>query len=284
VYGHISAFGTDGYTLSEGADSGNPFANENESGTTYVSWNWKAGTSVSGNSTGAGDDIAYTGSVNTDAGFSIIRYGGNGNTGHQIPHRLGVVPDAIWIKNLTTQSWNCFFPNTSMGATKGLQLDNTGAQGTVSHLNNTMPSTSVVTLGSGAGSNTRDGDSNPQPYIMYSWKSIEGFSKIGEYKGNSNADGSYIHLGFRPAFVLIKRTDSSGQGAPIFDSARDEYNMTVKRLRSDSGASELNTDGQLDFLSDGFKLRNTDGSTNNSSGTYIYMAFAETPFKYSNAR
>jgi hypothetical protein len=171
-----------------------------------------------------------------------------------------------------------------MGATKGLQLDNTGAQGTVSHLNNTMPSTSVVTLGSGAGSNTRDGDSNPQPYIMYSWKSIEGFSKIGEYKGNSNADGSYIHLGFRPAFVLIKRTDSSGQGAPIFDSARDEYNMTVKRLRSDSGASELNTDGQLDFLSNGFKLRNTDGSTNNSSGTYIYMAFAETPFKHSNAR
>ena len=132
---HLLEYGTDGFNFIGGSPtSAAGHQQVNSTSYNYVAWNWKAGTSVSGNSTGAGDDVAYTGSVNTAAGFSIIRYGGNGTTGHQIPHRLGVVPDAIFIKNLETSSWNCWFPNTSMGGTKMMQLDNTGAASTQSWL------------------------------------------------------------------------------------------------------------------------------------------------------
>ena len=251
-----------------------------------MSWNWKAGTSVSGNSTGAGDDIAYTGSVNTDAGFSIIKYGGNGTTGHQIPHRLGVVPDMIWIKNITTQSWNCWFPNTSMGGTKMMQLDNTGAASTQQWLNSKMPTSTVVELEAGAATNTRDGSNNPQPYIMYSFKSIEGYSKVGSYIGNSSADGTFVNTNFAVKWVLIKNTTySSGTDWYIWDKARDPYNFVYHDLTTNSSAAEDTDDGvRCDFLSNGFKLRHSSTATNNSSHTYNYIAFAETPFKYSNAQ
>jgi len=272
----LQAFASDGFQI--GADS-----RLNTDDDPVVAWNWKAGTSVSGNSTGAGADLAYAGSVNTDARFSIIKYGGNGNNGHQIPHHLSAVPDAIFIKSLTSQSWNCFFPNTSMGATKGLQLDNTGAQGTVGHLNNTMPSTSVVTLGSGAGSNTRDGDSNPQPYIMYSFKSIPGFSKIGQYIGNGNADSVYVNLGFKPGWIMIKGS-SVAENWNILDATRSPNNTGNKeRLQANATTTEGAT-WSCDFVSNGFKIRTTDGEANTNNASYIYMAFAETPFKYSNAR
>jgi len=270
--------------LSNGFTTGDDVVT-NTDGEAYVAWNWKAGTSVSGNSTGAGDDVAYTGSVNTDAGISIIKYGGNGSTGHQIPHRLGVVPDMIWIKNITTQSWNCFFPNTSMGATKGLQLDNGGAQGTVSHLNNTMPTSTVVELELGAATNTRDGNNDPQPYIMYSFKSIPGYSKMNMYGGNGSADGSFVFCGFRPSFVLMKVTGLDDERWMMYDSKRDPVNFVSKRLLADDNNAESSGSGQsLDFLSNGFKIRANQASINSAGYFYVYMAFAETPFKYSNAR
>ena len=270
--------------LSNGFTTGDDVTT-NTDGEGYVAWNWKAGTSVSGNSTGSGADVAYTGSVNTDAGFSIIKYGGNNTAGHQIPHHLGVVPDMIWIKNLTTQSWNCFFPNTSLGATKGLQLDNGGAQGTVSHLNNTMPSTSVVTLSTGAGTNTKDGNDDPQPYVMYSFKSIPGYSKMNMYKGNGSADGSFVFCGFRPAFVLMKVTGLDDERWMMYDSKRDPVNFVSTRLLADDNNAESSGSGQsLDFLSNGFKIRANQASINSNGYFYVYMAFAEMPEKYSNAR
>tara|TARA_R110002073_G_scaffold9899_2_gene49115 strand:+ start:214 stop:966 length:753 start_codon:yes stop_codon:yes gene_type:complete len=250
-----------------------------------VSWNWKAGTSVSGNSTGAGDDIAYTGSVNTDAGISIIKYGGNGSTGHQIPHRLGVVPDMLWIKNITTQSWNCWWPNTQMGATKMMQLDHGGAQSEISWINNTMPTSTVVELEAGAATNTRDGSNNPQPYMMYSFKSIEGFSKFHEFKGNGSADGAFVFCGFLPSFVLIKVTGLSDERWMMYDNKRDPVNFVSKRLVADDNNVESSGSGQsLDFLSNGFKIRANQASLNSAGYYYVYMAFAETPFKQSNSR
>ena len=268
---NLTSFDSNGFSL--GATSGTNQINYENDG--HVAFNWKAGTSVSGNSTGAGDDVAYTGSVNTAAGFSIIRYGGNGTTGHQIPHRLGVVPDAIFIKNITTQSWNCWFPNTSMGGTKMMQLDNTGGASTQSWLNSKMPTTSVVELEAGAATNTRDGNNDPQPYIMYSFKSIEGYSKVGSYTGNNSADGVFLYLGFRPMWILVKRTDADGMNWMLF--RHDD-----KQLEANTTSTEFSGD-YIDMLSNGFKVR-TQANMVNDSANYIYIAFAETPFKYSNAR
>ena len=274
----LQAFASDGFQI--GNDS-----RLNTNNDPVSSWNWYAATSVSGNSTGAGDDVAYTGSVNTDAGFSIIKYGGNASTGHQVPHHLGVVPDMIWIRNLTTQSWNCWWPNTSQGATKVLQLDNGSATSAQSWINNTMPTATVVELEAGAATNTRDGDSNPQPYMMYSWKSIPGYSKFDMYKGNGSADGTFVNCGFRPAFVLMKVTGLSDERWMMYDSKRDPFNFVSKRNAADGALTESSGSGQsLDFLSNGFKLRADQASINSANYFYVYMAFAETPFKYSNAR
>ena len=275
----LTAFNSNSFTVG----SSNTVNNGNNN--TYVSWNWKAGTSVSGNSTGAGDDIAYTGSVDTEAGFSIIKYGGNASTGHQIPHRLGVVPDMIWIKNITTQSWNCWWPNTSLGATTQVQLDNGSAQSDQSWINNTMPTASVVELEAGAATNARDGSSNPQPYVMYSFKSIPGHSKMDIYKGNGSADGTFVNCGFRPAFVLMKVTGLADERWMMYDNKRDPFNFVSKRLVADDDNVESSGSGQsLDFLSNGFKLRANQASQNSANYFYVYMAMAETPFKYSNAR
>ncbi len=258
----------------------------NENTYPFVAWNWKAGTSVSGNSSGSGTAQSYTGSVNTDAGFSIIKYTGNGTDGMQVPHHLGVVPDAIFIKSLTTQSWNCFFPN-ALGADKGLQLDNTGAQGGPfysTHLSDDMPTTSVVKLGNGAMTNTF-ADGVGQDYIMYCWANKDGYSKAGKYTGNGSTDGTFVYTGFRPAFVMIKTNTASGEWV-MFDDQRDIDNVAHNALRANNTATESNVinDNEIDMLSNGFKARGNGGWTNTNGRGFIYFAFAETPFKYSNAR
>jgi hypothetical protein len=274
----LTSFDSDGFTIGNAGGL-------NVNNATGVAWNWKAGTSVSGNTTGSGTAQSYTGSVNSDAGFSIIKYTGNGTDGMQVPHHLGVVPDAIFIKSLTVQSWNCFFPN-ALGADKGLQLNNTGAQDGPfysTHLSDTMPTTSLVTLGNGAATNTY-ADGVGQDYIMYCWANKDGYSKVGSYTGNGNADGTFVYTGFRPKFVMFKSASSSSSWL-ILDSARNLYNLTNNNIRAnESGAAFDSSFGVADFLSNGFKPRASSNDTNADTYTYIYIAFAETPFKYSNAR
>jgi len=276
----LTAFGADGFTV--GADTN--YADTTGDG--MVAWNWLAGSAVSGTTSGSGDDTDYTGSVNTDAGFSIIRYGGNDTDGHLIPHHLGVIPDAIFIKNLTLNSWNCFFPNV-LGADAGLQLDNNGAEGGPfysTHLSDEMPTSSVVQLGSGAQTNASNSLTPPQPYIMYSWKSIEGYSKVGYYTGNTDNDGSFIYTGFRPAFVLRKRTDSTSHWY-LADNKRVGWNGSNSNYVSLPNATAAEADAdRIDLLSNGFKNRTIDTEVNGTGADYIYLAFAETPFKYSNSR
>ena len=269
----IDSFDSDGFT------TGSSYAFLNGS-TPFVAWNWKAGTSVSGNSSGSGTTTSYTGSVNTDAGFSIIKYTGNATAGLQIPHHLGVVPDAIFIKSLTVQSWNCFFPNTSLGATKGLQLDNDGAEGTVSHLNNTMPTTSVVTLGTGAGTNT-SADGVGQEYIMYCWANKDGYLKVGSYTGTGNSDGTFVYTGHRPSLVLVK-SNSRAESWGIYDSERLGYNPNNRSLYPNLANAEHSSTDHMDILSNGFKLYST--NHNGTGESYIFLSIAETPFKYSNGR
>ena len=267
-----TSFNSDGFTI--GSDAGT-----NANTKTYASWNWKAGTSVSGDTTGSGTLKTYTGSVNTTSGFSIIKYTGNGTAGHTIPHHLGVAPSAIFVKKLNELGdWSNY--HSVLGNAGYMRLNNTNAFATAStYWNNTSPTSSVFTTGT-----TGNINGSGSTYIAICFADVQGYSKIGSYIGNGNADGTFVYTGFKPAFILRKRTDTTGAWL-IQDNKRDGINRAVANslptdqnvLRAnDSSAEEFNN--ELDILSNGFKLRATDAFGNASGGTYIFAAFASNPF------
>ena len=257
----LTAFGSDGFTLqtSDGVNHNNQ---------TFASWNWKAGTSVSGNTTGSGTAKAYSGSVNTGAGFSIIKYVGNGSAGHTIPHHLGVTPEIIITKRLSDAGeWYVYSP--VMGNTKHMRLNQTGAEDTANTIwNNTSPTSSVFTVGTNG-----DVNGNNNPIIAYSFNSVQGYSKFGSYVGNGNADGSYVHLGFKPAFIMIKVTSTTSNWG-MFDNKRLGFNPKNEFVRANETTSESSDYDGIDFLSNGFKLRTT-STLVNAAQTYLYMAFGQ---------
>ena len=263
----MSAIGSDGFTVIDQDQV-------NRSNDTYASWNWKAGTAVSGNTTGSGSAKAYTGSVSTTAGFSIIRYLGNGTNGHTIPHHLGAAPRWIFTKRLDSSSagdWTVLHMGMSGGASDFIELNSTGAKQTnIGRWRNTAPTSSVFTLASDATLNADD-----SPYIAYCFAEKQGFSKFGTYTGNGNANGRFLYTGFKPAMVIFKQT-SGGNHWYMFDNKRNPFNPKNNMIKADANAAE-STDLQVDFLSNGIKYVTNDH--NNSNGqTYIYMAFAENPF------
>jgi len=248
-----------------------------KNGLTYASWNWKAGTTGSGTTGGSGTAKAYSYSVNTTAGFSIVKYVGNGTAGHTIPHQLGVKPNLIIVKRLdAAENWNTY--DSVNGATKYLILDETSAVGTSSgRWNNTEPTSSVFTLG-----NSGNVNANNSEHIAYCFTSINGYSKIGGYTGNGNADGAFIYTGFKPAFVLVKITSGSSDWI-LQDTKRSTFNVSNTVLYpNDSSSEDVNTIYNLDILSNGFKTRTTHNRLNGSGSTYIYMAFAEAPLVGTN--
>ena len=266
---NIDSFDSDGFTLNA-TSATNPA--ENNLNSTYVAWNWLAGGSASSNSNGS---ITSSVSANTKAGFSIVSYTGNGSAGATVGHGLASAPE-LFINKRRSQSdpWQTYV--ASLGATKRLELDATSAAITsTASFNDTEPNSSVFTLGSGG-----YGNASSATYIAYCFHSVDGYSKVGTYSGNGSSDGSFIYTGFRPSWVMTKRIDSTG-GWVIVDNKRNTHNLVNNYLRPDSSTNEL-TANVSDFLSNGFKLRST---THNESGSsYIYLAFAEQPFKYSNAR
>jgi hypothetical protein len=143
--------------------------------------------------------------------------------------------------------------------------------------NSTLPNSSVITLGTGGFTNTSGED-----YICYAFAEKEGYSKFGKYIGNGSSNGPFIYTGFRPAWVMVKRTDSTGSWN-IADAVRSPYNEVDEQLQANLSNAESTT-FDMDFTSNGIKVRTTDGARNASGGTYIYLAFAEQPFKYANAR
>jgi len=249
----------------------------NSSGTTYVAHNWKAnGSSTSSNTNGS---ITSTVSANTDAGFSVVSYTGNG-TSSSIGHGLNEKPDCILLKERSGADYwwvnHVGLPNQS---TYGLFLNTSEGQQSRSYWGNTTPTSSVFYV-DGSGVTNQSGGT----YIAYCFHSVEGFSKFGEYYGTgSSTDGTFVYTGFRPAYVLIKQINTS-RDWHVYDSARDPYNQVERYSMINNMLSEYSGDNQFDFYSNGFKLRSSNTGSNASGGTYIYMAFAENPFKYANAR
>ena len=262
----LQAFETDGFQVGT-------HGSVNENGQTYVAWNWKAGTSVSGDTTGSGTLKTYTGSVNTTSGFSIIKYTGNGTAGHTIPHHLGVAPSAIFVKKLNELGdWSSY--HSVLGNAGYMRLNNTNAFATAStYWNNTSPTSSVFTTGT-----TGNINGSGSTYIAYCFAEKQGYSKFGSYTGNGNADGTFVYTGFKPAFVIAKES-SEARDWQLWDNKRLGYNASGgnKNLIPNKTDAE-DTYADIDILSNGFKLRNSSAADNKVSQTYIYMAFAENPF------
>ena len=259
----LASFDSDGFTINGGSDHG--------SGTNIVDWCWKAGTTGSGNTGGSGTYKTYNYSANTTAGFSIIKYTGNGTSGHTIPHHLGAVPFIVIVKRLeNTRHW-CV-GHASEGWTKAGFLSATDSWSAYDYWNNANPTSTSIALSSSVAVN-----SNDETYIMYIFTEKTGYSKFGSYTGNGNADGAFIYTGFKPALIIMKRSDASGNNWRIFDNKRSTsgFNVIDKTLRPNTTDAE--TSSNIDFVSNGVKIRNTDGEANTSGGTYIYMAFAEEP-------
>jgi hypothetical protein len=270
----LTAINSNGFSLGANNNSGCPDINYS-SGSTYVAWQWKAGGAAVSNTAGT---ISSQVSANTTSGFSVVTYTGNGTAGATWGHGLGVAPSFVIVKGRTNvDNWMTW--HTSYGGGQYfIELNTTNALGSAANVwNNTVPNSSVVTVGTGGTVNT-----NTTTYVAYCWSQIAGYSAFGSYTGNASTDGPFVYTGFRPRFLMIKRTDAANHWL-MYDTSRDTYNVGEKWLRANATDAEA-TGLYWDGLSNGFKIRVNDTASNASGGTYIYAAFAENPFKYANAR
>ena len=270
-----NGFTSDGFILGDNV-SGTGSTNQN--GNTYVSWNWKANGAGVSNTDGS---ITSTVSANPTAGFSIVTYTGTGAAA-TVGHGLGAAPSMVIVKSRANATgWvvgHALLNNGTNPWQYYLSLELTGAQGTTSLTwNNTAPTSSVFSLGSGSGTNPS------ATMVAYCFADVEGYSKFGSYTGNGSTDGTFVHLGFRPAWIMIKRTDTSGYYWWIVDTARNTYNALEYAVYAQASDAET-TGWYTDSLANGFKIRGSGAHMNTNGGTYIYMAFAENPFKNSLAR
>ncbi len=216
--------------------------------------------------------------VNATAGFSIVTYTGTSATTATIGHGLGVTPKVIIVRERDASSqWGYF--QTELGFGSKLNLDNTTAKGNSTLLNSTAPTSTVFSV-----RNTSSGDTlnNGGLFIAYLFSEVAAYSKFGEYTGNGNSDGIFLFLNFRPAFLILKRTGAAGAWY-IYDVKRNTSNVMDKELNPDKTQAEA-TLTTVDFLSNGFKIRTNNSAFNASGSTYIYLAFAESPFKNARAR
>ena len=262
----VTAFNSDGFSIGSSASL-------NNNTETYAAWQWKANGSGSSNSDGS---VSSTVSVNQTAGFSIVKWVHTTSANYTVGHGLGAVPKMVWVKTLDQgTNWGVFHSDITLG--NRLILNSTGAQTTGYWGANTFNST-VFSIGSAR-------DANSSNAIGYVFAEVEGYSKISSYVGNGSTDGTFVFTGFKPAWVLLKRTNAT-QEWQIYDNQRDPFNVANHKLEPNSNSVEsiLTTDNNLDFLSNGFKLRQGNGGMNASGSNYIYMAFAESPFKTSTAR
>ena len=254
--------------------------NVNNSGDSFVAWNWTANSGTTASSTNS------TVQVNSTSKFSIVQYNGTGSD-QTIGHGLGVKPDTIWVKCITENSatgsgvswriWQKDVISLSGDANSYLRFDSNDAHTAVGDSwGDTAPTSSVFTVGADVHTNASVSGGTAQ-YIAYCFANVDGYSKTGKYVGNSNNDGSFIWLGFKPSFVLIKSTSS--QYWMIQDSARWKFNPTDKPLFPSFTDAESGLGAQnIDLLANGFKCRSSSATQNSSSHTYIYVSFAEHPF------
>ena len=258
---YVNSFNTDGFTVGNVGWA-------NDSGQNYVAWQWKCnGGTTSSNSDG---DITATVQANTTAGFSIMTWTSNNADNQTIGHGLGAAPEVFWVKiRDATGSWYCYFKEA--GATHYLSLNSTGARVDNVIWGDTHPTSSVITV------DTNSLSGSTPTVVSYAFKQIQGYSKFGSYTGNGNADGPFVFTGFKPAWLLIKSSGSSGDNWVICDNKRDTFNVMENILLANSSNAEFD-ETSFDFLSNGFKLRQNAATYNDSGDTFIYMAFAEHPF------
>jgi hypothetical protein len=239
----LTAFGSDGFSLGSHADV-------NDSSDTYVAWNWKK---------------------TATAGFDIVSYSGNGSS-RTISHSLSAVPKLIILKNRSEAfDWRTY-TTVIDGSMDYVFLNKTDAKSDDSV---SVPTSSVFSL-----DNSNQTNKNGNNFIAYLFADVKGYSKFGSYTGNGDADGTFVYTGFRASFVMCKRSSGTGNWQ-MFDSKREGYNVDNDGLQANLSNAEA-TDDDLDILSNGFKLRGSGNDLNGSGETYIYMAFAESPFTNSN--
>ena len=269
----LTSFDSDGFSVGTFGDVNGSF--------NYASWNWKAnGTSTTNPS---GGTITTTASVNTTAGFSVFTYTGNGSAAH-IAHGLGVAPTLVIIKG-RSNSDNWFVKHPGIDANQYVYINSTGATASGSNVwSATNPDATKIYIGTDAGVN-----GNGETYVCYAFAEKKGYSKFGSYIGNGSTEGTFVYTGFRPAFVINKRTDSSTGGSWILqDNKRGANVINPVDLSfsptNNQGESDWGDTFDCDYLSNGFKWRmNGSGGYNNTSGaTYLYMAFAEAPLVGTN--
>ena len=266
---HITSFNSDGFSVGSAGDV-------NGNGTNFVSWNWKANGSGSSNTDGS---ITSTVSANTTAGFSIVKYTGTGSN-LTAGHGLGSVVKMFFVKELdNSNSWEVF--HASEGASKNAQLNTTAvfeSQGS-NRWNSTAPTSTTISIGTDSGVNRSSSN-----YIAYCFAEKKGYSKFGSYTGNGNADGTFIYTGFKPAFVMFKRSDGGSENWALLDSTRSYANVSNHTLAANSsnaessfggGESVFGASNKVDILSNGIKIREASNYNNTSGATYIYMAFGQ---------
>ena len=263
----ITSFDSDGYSL--GAD-----VKVNESSSyNYVGWSWLAGDSASSNSNGS---ITSSVSANTTAGFSIVSYTGTGSNA-TVGHGLGVAPSFVIVKDRGNAiSW--VVSGDNIGWNKNVYLDSTQAVQTANHFQDTAPTSSLMYLATDVAVN-----GSSRNYIMYCFAEKKGYSKFGQYTGNGNADGAFAYTGFKPAFIIFKRSDAAENWALMDNKLRPSNGVDNYYIYPDL-ANAQDTTSDFDMLSNGFKTRTASNFINGSGATYIYMAFAENPFVTSGTK
>jgi len=268
--GLLTSFNSNGFTVGSEADY-------NINGGSFVAWQWRASNATAVTNTAG--SITSTVSANTSAGFSIVTYTGTGANA-TVGHGLGVALSMVIVKQ---RNGSNSFPVWHSGLTGGsgyyVYLDLTNSVGTASSVfNATNPTSTLFSVGTNSLTN-----GNTDTYVAYCFAPIAGYSAFGSYTGNGSTDGTFVYTGFRPRFVMVKRTDTGGYWS-MKDTARDPYNVAGNLLFANASDAEYSNNQLFDLNSNGFKLRGSNSDINASGGTYIYMAFAETPLKFSNAR
>ena len=266
---YFTAINSNGFSLAGGIGQFNLNTNN------YVAWQWQAGQGTTSSNTNG--SITSTVSVNATAGFSVVTYTGTGANA-TVGHGLGVAPELVIVKSRSAAAtnWNVLHVN-AVGATRALFLNsNVTFTTSATYWNNTNPTSSVFSIGTDAGCNT-----NGATYVAYCFSSIKGFSAFPYFIGNGSVDGTFLYLGFRPKFVMIKNT---GIGDWVeLDTSRDQYNVASANLLANSSAAETSS-SSIDILSNGIKIRTTSANYNTNGNYYAVIAFAENPFQNSNAR
>jgi hypothetical protein len=271
----VTAFGDDGFTVGN-----NDTVNRDGASSPYVAWCWKASGSTAANTNGT--NITSTVDANTTSGFSIVSWTGDNSGSSTVGHGLGKTAEFVNIKNRTDGSdWQTKHKDMQSNSINEINNDSApsnrvgSTNGGIADLSGT---TTFGFIAGSAGVPSANGDSDAM--IAYVWNSVQGFSKFGSYEGNGNADGPFVYLGFKPAFLIYKPIDATDNWE-MHDNKRDTINPMETLLYANLSNAEGGPSGitdRLDFLSNGFKILDSGGHINTSGNTYIYMAWAEAPF------